>query len=75
MNARTEDLSDYNPHSILAARTIQTIAATLGTVQYNKCGIDVTDSRIWTPPTPVEDNKHAGWDLVYMLRDLDILFD
>ena len=75
LSARGQDFSDVNPNAIHAARTIQTIAATLGSVQYNKCGIAVTDSRIWTPPDPVEDNRFTGWDLVYILRDLTILFD
>lgn len=75
LSARGEDFSDVNPNAIHAARTIQTIAATLGSVQYNKCGIAVTDSRIWTPPDPVEDNRFTGWDLVYILRDLAILFN
>ena len=75
LSARGEDFSTVNPNAIHAARTIQTIAATLGSVQYNKCGIAVTDSRIWSPPDPVEDNRFVGWDLVYQLRDLAILFD
>ncbi len=75
LGARVEALSTVDPNTIHAARTIQTIAATLGSVQYNKAGIAVTDSRIWTAPTPVEDNRMAGWDLEYQLRDLAILFN
>jgi len=72
---RNVALSDYDPPAIRAARTIGTIAATLGSVQYNKCGIAVTDSRILPPPAPIDDNSITGWDLGYMLRDLAILFD
>ena len=75
LSARGEDFSTVNPNAIHAARTIQTIATTLGSVQYNQAGIAVTDARIWTAPTPVEDNRFAGWDIVYQVRDLALLFD
>lgn len=72
---RNVALATYDPPALQKARTIQTIAATLGSVQYNKVGIAVVDSRILPAPTPVEDNAYTGWDIVYMLRDLAILFD
>jgi len=75
LSARNVALADYDPPALLAARTIQTIAATLGSVQYNQVGISVTDARIDTPPRPVDDNRVTGWEIVYRLRDLDVLFD
>lgn len=74
LSARVEALSTEDPNGIHKARTTQTIAATLGSVQYNKASIAVSDARIWTAPTPVEDNRFTGWDILYQLRDLDIVF-
>lgn len=75
VTGRNVAIATYDAPGIMAARTIQTIAATLGSAQYNKAGIAVVDSRILPAPTPVEDNRMTAWDLEYMMRDFALLFN
>lgn len=75
MTARATALTTYSPYTLAAARTVQEIDATLGTVQYNRVRLDVDLAYLLNDPGPADEQGFAAWDLEYMLRDLQIEFD
>lgn len=75
MAPRTVALTDYPAYALAAARTVQTIDATLGSTQYNRVKLDVNLAYLDSDPGQPQDGQFAGWDLSFMLRDLELTFD
>lgn len=75
MTARATAISTYSPYTLAAARTVQTIDATLGSTQYNRVKLDVNLAYLLNDPQPADDQGFAAWALEFMLRDLQIDFD
>lgn len=72
---RVVALTTYDPYTLRANRTVQTIDATLGSVQYNRVSIDVNEARLATFPAGENYQDLAAWRLEYALRDLALIFD
>lgn len=75
MTARVPTLSAYSAYTLAAARTVQTIDATLGSTQYNRVKLDINLAYLLNDPQPEDEQGFAAWALEYMLRDLQIEFD
>lgn len=75
LNARVPAFSAYNPNTLRAANTLQELACTLGSTQYNRFDIESTDMRLVGRPGRQEDNEFAAYALTYMLRDLALRAD
>jgi hypothetical protein len=73
--SRAVALATYSPWTLAAAKTVQTIDATLGSVQYNRAKLDVELAYLVGDPTPADDQGFAAYDLEYQLRDLQLDFD
>jgi len=76
LQARAEDLSDYNPYSEgEGTKTAHTIDLTLGDTQYNRVKLDVDAAYLDGDPPGEEDNQHAAWRLEYECQDSALVFD
>ena len=75
LNARVPAFSAYNPNTLRAANTLQTLACTIGSTQYNRFDLESTDMRLVGRPGRQEDNEFAAYALEFMLRDLTLRAD
>jgi hypothetical protein len=72
---RKDSLTSYNPRSLYKAVTSHTIALTLGSAQYNRLKLAVTESYLADEGKPVEYRGFAGYDLTYDIKAGTLLWD
>ena len=80
INARSVALTDYDyvearGYSAAKPPLPHTIDLTIGSVQYNKCGLDVNVAYLESHPEPQEDNGFASGTYLYKCNDLALLFN
>lgn len=70
-------LATYNPEALLNSRTSHAIAMALGATQYNRFKLSVASAYITEDPGHVEylSKRSAGWELVFDLKDVSLIFD
>lgn len=75
VTAETDALSNFNPASLVTNRTTQSVAATIGSTQYNRLDIAVTDAYLLNDPEPAEFNEFTAWGMEFQLQDLVLRFN
>lgn len=74
-SARAQDLATYNGFAHARSRVSHTIAMTLGSSQWNRVSLAVSNAYLMGDPQPAEDGRFAALQYEYLCRDVSLAFN